>query len=192
MPAGVTQLSLVNRALAEIARGNPLASGSVSTNFDGSANGIAAATLYVGAVETLLRQEDWEFSRKVAALTLSGNAAPLGWAYEFLYPTDCMKIRQVVPATWPLNDPQSTRWDVGTSVVSAVQTTVIWTNAANAVLTYSSSAVVEAGWDSMFAETFVRFLGSMLAMPVAGRPDFSKELLGTAGRLGAAGENKDS
>lgn len=192
MPAGLTQLQVVNRALTEIARGNPLTSGNVASNFDGSAAGIAAATEYVGAVDLLLRQQDYEFSRKVAALVVSGNGAPLGWSQEYLYPTDCMKIRQVVPATWPVNDPQATRWDVGTSIVAAVQTTVIWTNAAGAVLTYTTSNVTEAGWDSAFTEQFVRYLGSILSMPVAGRPDFSEKMLGIAGRLGAANQDKDS
>lgn len=192
MPAGVTQLIVANRALVEIARAAPLTGGNVASNFDGSTNGIAAAIEYPGAVELLLRQQDFEFSRKVAALTLSGNVAPLGWTYEFLYPSDCMKIRQVVPATWLLNDPQSTRWDVGTSVVSAAQTTVIWTNAANAVLTYTTSNVTETNWDPAFTEEFVRYLGSILALPVAGRPDFAEKQLAIAGRLGGANSDKDS
>lgn len=192
MPAGLTALQVVNRALAEIARGNPLGSGTVSSNFDGSANGIAAATLYNGAVQTLLSQQDFEFARRVNPLVLSGNNAPLGWTYEYIYPSDCMTLRQVAPQAFSVNDPQATRWDVGTAVVAAAQTTVIWTNALAAGAVYTTFSVTEADFDSIFTEQLVRYLGSMLAMPVAGRPDFAKFQLETAGRLGAANKDRDS
>ena len=63
MDLTLTPLKVVNRALVEIAQGVPLASGTPATNFDGSPNGIYAATLYQGAVQMLLRQQDYEFAR---------------------------------------------------------------------------------------------------------------------------------
>jgi len=178
----LTQLQVVNRALTEISRGNPV------VNLTSTADGIYAATLYQGAVELLLRDQDSEFSRKVATLNLSGGTAPLGWTYEYTYPADCVRIRQVLPGTVDANDPQATRWDEGT--VGGVR--MIWTDALSAKLVYTTNAVTESEWDSMFAERMVRYLGSQLALPVAGRPDFSKEMLQIAGRIGSAAEGKDS
>lgn len=192
MPAGLTSLLVANRALVEIARGNPLASGTVATNFDGTASGIYAATLYTGFVQQLLRTQDFEFSRKDVALALSGNTAPLGSTYEYLYPADCLRLRQVHPATWDETDPQPVNWDVGTALVSAVQTTVIWTDQATAWGCYTTLNVTEADWDPTFTEQMVRYLGSALAMPVAGRPDVSREFLKIAGGVGQTNLDRDS
>lgn len=181
-----TELSLINRALTEIAARQPI------TDLTSSAAGIAAAQLYQPAVETLLRQQDWEFARSDEILTLSGNSAPSGWTHEYLYPTNCVRVRQVRPATWDPYDPQQILWNVGTTLVSAVHTRVIWTDQATAHLVFTSSAVTENEMDAIFQEQLVRYLGSMLVMPIGGRPDFSREMLGQAGAIGGAGRDRDS
>jgi hypothetical protein len=192
MPAGLTQLQVANRSLTEIARGNPLASGNVASNFDGTANGIYAATLYPGFVQQLLRTQDFEFSRADFALTLSGNVAPLGWAYEYLLPTVCMRVRQIHPAIPSEGPPLPVRWDVGSAVVSSVQTTVVWTNQVSAWICATTSNVTETDWDAIFTEQMVRLLGSGLALPTAGRPDFAREMLKIAGGVGQTGLDRDS
>lgn len=185
-----TPLSLVNRALTEIAARQPI-TGTLPT-FDNSAAGVAAGQLYQPAVETLLRQQDWEFSRATSSLTLIGAAVAYGWAWEYRYPTDCLKIRQIVPPVIDNNDPAPVVWNVGTRSIASVQTRVIWTSIVAGGIIYTSNATTEDEWDALFQEQFVRYLGSMLAMPVGGRPDFSRELLGQAGGLGGAGRDKDS
>lgn len=181
-----TRLEIVNRSLTEIAKGNPL------LNLTDTIAGRNADTLYDGAVLMLLRQQDWEFSRADVALAVTGNTPPAEFAFEYGYPSDCQRVRQVRPATWDPFDPQPVTWDVGTTLVTAVQTTVIWTNQADARLVYTTSAVTENDWDSVFAEQMVRYLGSQLALPVAGRPDFSREMLKIAGGIGNAGMDRDS
>jgi hypothetical protein len=270
-----TVLAVVNRALTEIAARQPI--GGAYPTFDGSAAGVAAAQLYVPAVQTLLRQQDWEFARAVEPLATVAGTPPLNWAFQYAYPADCLRVRQIVPATFDPNDPQPVTWDVGDLVVRGVisQTipvtngmnyepsdtgtilgttgtpatylvltvggggavlsysisfpgdgyvptfssatatggaqpgvgtgftieiiattfssqTVIWTNEASATIVLTTSDVTEAQWDSIFTEQMVRFLGSMLAMPIGGRPDFARELLGQAGGLGEAGRDRDS
>ena len=191
MPTGLTQLIVANRALTEVSRGNPLLSGDVSSDFDGSADGIYVATLYRGAVEMLLRNQDWEFARHEVALTPT-SPAPLLYPYAYLYPDDCLRIRQVLPQTWDQNDPVATRWDVGSTEIASVPTRVIATTVPNAQLIYTTNDVTEAEWDSIFAETVVRYLGSILALPVAGRPDYATAMLRIAGQMGSGGEAKDS
>ena len=184
-----TPTDIVNRALTEIAARQPL--GGTYPTFDGSAAGIAAAQLYEPAVEFLLRQQDWEFARMVVDLTESGTA-PLQWTYQYLYPDDCVRVRQVVPASWDIDDPYAVRWDVGTALIASVETRVLWTTEVNAGLVYTTDSVTEDEWDSMFTEQMVRYLGSMLVMPVGGRPDFSREFLNQAGGVGIAGKDRDS
>jgi hypothetical protein len=69
---------------------------------------------------------------------------------------------------------------------------VLWTTEVNAQLVYTTDNVTEDDWDSMFTEQMVRYLGSMLVMPVGGRPDFAREFLNQAGGVGIAGKDRDS
>ena len=188
MDPTLTQLKVANRALVEIAQGNPLTSGDVSTNFDGSQNGIYAAELYNGAARLLLRQMDWEFARTVVTLSASGRGPAPGWTYSYTYPTACERLRQVIPVITDPYDPQPIIWEVGNDGTGQV----IWTNVASAEATITTNAVTEGQWDDIFTEQMVRYLGSLLSMPVAGRPDFSKEMLNIAGNIGTAGMDRDS
>jgi len=189
MDPSLTPLQVVNRALVEIAQGVPLASGTPATNFDGSPNGIYASTLYQGAVQMLLRQQDYEFAREVVALVPSAGPAPLGWSGEYVYPLTAVRIRQIVPATpFDLTDPQPIRWDTGFNGTDEV----IWANIPNAVAVITTNTVTEGMWDDMFTEQMVRYLGSQLAIPVAGRPDFSEKMLDWSGKIGGAAMDRDS
>ena len=271
----VTQLNIINRALTEIAARQPVTG--IPPLYDGSAAILAALELYQPGVETLLRQSDWEFARTTISLLPTGLTPPLQWTNEYFYPSDCLRVRQVVPQTWNIFDPYAVRWDVGEDIIMGhipttgyliafngtdyavgdtgivnggatpakyivltigaggavtglslttggagfnigvqttstsgvqpgigaglivdvtatdnVQTKVIWTTEANATLVYTTADITENQWDALFTEQMVRYLGSMLAMPVGGRPDFSREMLGQAGGLGQAGRDRDS
>lgn len=107
---------VVNRALAQIA-GQYTVSGTLPT-FNGTPAGIAAGLLYNPCWQMLLRDQDTEFSRVTAAL-VAGGVATYPWSNAYLYPSDCLKIRSVVPATWPANDPQPVRWSEQDQVVTS-------------------------------------------------------------------------
>ena len=108
----------INLGLAKI--GYKLRLGSL---FDGSAAAKKALDVYVQTRDQLLRQNDWYFAERNATLTPVKTAPaggyfppttwstaypPIGWNYEALYPTDCLKIRAVkpVPLFQPNFDPQ--------------------------------------------------------------------------------------
>lgn len=86
---------------------------------DGTREAQIALRHYTQTVWALLRAQDHEFSRKVATLALSGNTAPLGWSFEYVYPADCLKVRSVPPAT-RANPVAPVRWDVGTNIRSGI------------------------------------------------------------------------
>lgn len=180
------EIDIINRSLTEIAARQPI-TGAPPT-YDNSPAALAAVQLYQPAVETLLRQQDFEFARVVAALTVAAGAPPLGWTYQYAYPEPCLRVRQIVPFVFDPNDPYPVTWDVG----FAAGERVIWTNEVSAQIVFTTNAITEDDWDSLFTEQMVRYLGSMLAMPVGGRPDFSREMLGQAGGLGEAGRDRDS
>ena len=115
----VVSSDIVNEALQLIGDDGPAVTG-VWPNFDGSTNGNIAMLTYGPAVDAAMRAHNYDFARTVVALALSGNAAPLGWAYEYLYPVSAIQLWQVTPP-FPLadpNDPLPTRWNVGAAIVA--------------------------------------------------------------------------
>lgn len=157
MPGGFTAENVVNTALRQI--GYPIAIGSI---YEGSPASKAALDVYAETVWALLRTQDQEFSRKVSALVATGNPAPLGWTSEYAYPPDCLRVRTLAPPGGTSNNPLPVRWDVGTNVISAIQTTVIWTNLSSGSLVYTTSAVTEFDWNAGFLETVVQGLATKL------------------------------
>lgn len=189
MTTGSTDLSICNRAIEECI-GRYTMTGT-APNFDNSTAAQACALLYQPAWQMLLREQDTEFSRLTATLA-PGGAATYPWSNAYLYPSDCLKIRSVVPATWDANDPQQVRWSEQSQIISSTATRIILTDVPSAVLVYTTSNLTPAVWDSNFEEAVVRFLASQLALGLAGRPDLSRTLLGQSGSILQAGEARDS
>jgi hypothetical protein len=186
---GTTLVAVVNTALQQIA-----AQTQITSLTDGSPAANAANTVYAPTVQLMLRELDPDFARFTAALVLSGAATPLPpWAYEYLYPADCLRLRQVQPpaASYDINDPQPIRANVGFDVISGTNTKVILTNQLAALATYTTSEVTEAQWDAVFADAVARRLANPLAMALAGRPDFAKEILDTSARVAQTAEMVD-
>jgi hypothetical protein len=152
-----TPEDVANVALRRIGYTTPIGS-----LYEGSPQARAVLDIYAETVWALLRASDQEFSRKVATLALTGNTAPPGWSYEYLQPADCLRVRSLLPVGWVVVNPQPVRWDVGTSVVSGSQTTVIWSNVQNADLVYTTGLVTEPDWNSLFTEEVVVKLAQSL------------------------------
>jgi hypothetical protein len=174
--AGDTSNSVANAALLYIGYDGGAVTG-FAPNFDSSTPGKALAGLYEPCVETVARQFGWDFGRAVVALTLTGNVAPVPWAYEYLYPSNGVELWQLQPPTVvDPNNPLPVNWSVGNNEVSSVQTKVVWTNLVNAVATYHNNPT-EATWDPGFREAVVRLLASELAGALAGKPDMLQTML---------------
>lgn len=193
MPTGLTSTIVVNAALEQIA-----AQTQITSLADGSAAAKAANVVYVPTVELMLRELDPDFARFTAPLTLSAAIAPVvPWAYEYLYPSDMLRLRQVRPpgsGTGSLsdpNDPVPIRANVAFDTISAVVTKVILTNQVNALAVYTSSQITEAAWDSVFADAVIRRLANPLAMAASGRPDFAEKILMQSAMMAQTAEMVD-
>lgn len=184
-----SQVSVVNTALEFIA-----AQTQITSISDGSPAASAASVIYNPIVQLLLRQLNPDFARTTKMLSLSGAGTPMPpWAYEYLYPSDCVWLRQVRPAvgSYNVNDPQPVRSAVAFDVISAVNTKVILANLISAQAVYTSSTPTEAQWDSSFAEAVSRRLANPLAMALSGRPDFAREILQEAEAMASEAETSD-
>ncbi len=170
-----TIVSICNRTLELIA-----AQTTITGLNDGTAAGNAFGVLYQPTVEVVLREVDPSFARRTAALSASGVAPPTPWALAYDYPVDCIRLRQVRPAlgNYDPNDPLPVRAAVGLIIdPSSVPHKLILTNQTVALAMYTSNLATEAMFDSAFAEAVSRRLGNAVAMALAGRPDFARELL---------------
>ena len=117
----VTSNDIANQAIALIGNNVPPILGQNPT-WDGSTAGQALAELYSPAVATAARQFGWDFARHAVSLTLSGNPAPAGWLFEYLYP-GTVEVWQLQPPTLAdANNPLPVNWNVENNLVSAVQT----------------------------------------------------------------------
>ena len=119
-----TPTTIVNQAIQLIGDDQPPVTG-VYPTFDSSLAGVAAAALYGPCVATVGQKFAFGFSRQYVSLTLSGNTAPMGWAYEYLYPTTAIEIRQLMPMTVAdLNNPLPQNWSLGNSSSTTTTTTI--------------------------------------------------------------------
>lgn len=186
---GFTSWTIANSALEQIAsqtRINSLTDGSPAAN--------AAQVVYAPTVQILLRELDPDFARFTAPLVLSDAVTPVPpWAFEYDYPCDCVRLRQVRPASgaYDINDPQPIRANVAFDMIARVPTKVILTNQINALAVYTSSTVSEAQWDSVFADAVVRRLANPLAMALSGRPDFAEKILQQSAMMAQTAEAVD-
>lgn len=182
------QLTVVNSALEHIASQVQITSLS-----DGTPAAQAALVVYTPTVQILLRELDPDFARFTAALTASGLPPVPPWAFEYAYPPDMVRLRQVRPAMadYDVNDPQPVRANVGVNIVSGFPIKVILTNQANALAVYTTSAIDETIWDSVFTDAVVRRLANPLAMALSGRPDFAKTILEQSAMMAQTAEMVD-
>jgi hypothetical protein len=195
----MTSIDIANRAIQLIGDNQPAITGSgnyPNPSFDDSAAGKACAALYVGVVDTVGRQFGWDFARSMVTLQPGNVGAGIPflsvWKYEYLYPTNGVQVRQLVPATIAdPNNPLPIRWAVATDLIASVPTKVILTNLAAGFAVYSGQ-VIESLWDAGFAEVVVRLLASELAMAIAGRPETGRSLLESMQGFEAPAEMRDS
>ena len=179
---------VVNIALEQIA-----AQTQITSLSDGSPAANAAEAVYAPTVQLLLRELDPDFSRKTAALALSGVVTPiLPWSYEYVYPADCLRMRQVRPPAngYDPNDPQPVRWNVAYEAAGSSRKVVL-ANQVNALGVYTTSSVTEAQWDAVFTDAVARRLANPLAMALSGRPDFAREILEESARVAQTAEMVD-
>lgn len=186
-----TETDIVNQALQLIGDNQPEVSGN-APDFDSSPGGIAAARLYVPAVQTVGRLFEWDMARNTVALTLSPNAAPFPWSIEYRYPTNGIEVWQIAPASLSdPNNPLPINWAVGNVLINNVQSKVIWTNQAGALAIYNNNPGPDV-WDAGFREAVVRLLASEFAVAVAGRPETAANLLESFNSFVAAAKTRES
>lgn len=166
---------VVNAALTRIG-----ATVRVANMMEGSHVANAAADIYGQTRDELLRQDDWAFAARNAALTLLKSAPiggyipptvwssaypPLPWIFEYAYPADCLKVRTVKPATFfvPNFDPQPHSFGLENDNSLVPPAKVILSNVADAIVVYTGRVTDPATWEADFTEAAIAAIARRLA-----------------------------
>lgn len=177
----MTSVALTNRALAQSGTRSQ-----ITSMTDGSQEALYANILFNPLRDFMIREgdPDWALFQTPAVAA----AVPSPWVYGYLYPSDAVRIRQLLPmVTTPL-DPQPVEWNVS----SWFGTRVIGTKTSIATIFYSSNALDDSEWDSVFTEAFVRLLSSSLIFALENRIEASKEKLTEALNFAGLANLRDS
>lgn len=165
-----TNVELANRALAEIGTRSKIVTLGDATQPES----LYAGILYTPFRDFLLRKDDYDFAMKQAVLTAAGTViAP--WTRTYAYPSDCLRIRSLLPFSYDALDPLPIEWNELN--VANVIFIVSKQDVGNALYTFAAN---ENQWDAMFQETFVRFLGAGLMFALRNGSTFSGEMINQA------------
>lgn len=183
----VTSTDIANRALKLSGNDGPPITGAAPL-FDNSTAGKVAASFYVGCVQTIGRQFQWDFARQTAALTKTANAAPYPWQFEYAYPLNCIEVWNLFPSQEDdPYDPLPVNFVIANDVVAGVQQRVVHTNLDNALAVFNNYPI-ESTWDALFTEAVVRLLASEFSTALLGKPDLAQSLLQSGSAFEQIGE----
>jgi hypothetical protein len=173
-----TEADIVNRSLELIDSQT-----TITSLTDGTPAANAAQIYFTPTVNLVLRELDPAFARRTSVLSLAvGALAPGPWVYEYVYPAECVRLRQVCPKLYDRTDPPQVLFQVAFDVVLGTPTKVILANTQFALAVYTTTAATLDQWDPAFAEAVARRLANPLALSLSGRPDLARELLEEAER----------
>lgn len=152
----------------------------VGTLFDGSEHAQDILDLYGQTRDEMLREFDYDFAQRSALLTLLKSAPaggyfppnlwnpaanpPIGWAFEYAYPGDAIKIRTVKPQ--PLfivnADPQPYDFTEANDELLVPPARTILTNVVGAVAVYTGRVTDPTNWDVAFTDALAARLAALL------------------------------
>ena len=154
---------LVNQALNQIGWTRP-----IGDMYEGSAVARIALSYYGQTRDELLAAREWPFAyREVVLAAVTGETALSPWLYEYTYPTDCLRVRQVRPGaltgTARSNDPQPVLFRVFNEQRTSPPRIAILTDQASAILVYQGQVIDPATWTPEFIRALVGSLAKKLA-----------------------------
>lgn len=170
---------VVNIALARIGYKQYIAN-----IFEGSPAADAALDVYAQTRDELLRDGEWGFAQSNIVLILL-KQAPVGgysppvawdptinppppWTYEYAYPSDCLKLRNVKSSPLFVRnyDPQPRGFAV--EYDATIPGKAIMTNVAAAIGVYTAQVTSPLLWEADFIEAVAAALGRRLAPVLMG------------------------
>lgn len=158
-----SKTGICNQALLHLKNSKTL------TNVD-TDNSIQANTLllfYDDALEEVLREFDWPFAKRIAALALVEEDPDDGveWAYSYRWPSGCLRARYIVSGTTAVG---TTTPKVAFEIGADDTGLLILTNEVDAVLAYTKSIDDVSVMSPRFRTAFSYLLAYKVAPTLCG------------------------
>ena len=139
--------------------------GRVGNLYDGSLAAKKALDIYAETRDEVLRTKDWPFAlRQVSGAATSPSTTVSGWAHTWVYPTDCLRIRSVAPATIvsPDYDPQPVLWGIFNDQTQTPPTKVITSQITPVTINYVGQITDMTTWEPLFVNALAQALSTKL------------------------------
>lgn len=147
--------------------------------YEGSEASKKALDIYAQTRDQLLRDGNWQFARRDAQLVLLKQAPaggyvttpwstaypPPPWRYEYTYPSDCLKVRNIKAQQIFANFlPRAVNFSVyNDSAYSPARKVILCDVGPTAIATYAAQVTNPASWEATFVEALAAELGKLLA-----------------------------
>lgn len=157
----------------------------VANLYDGSEAASKALDLYAQTRDDMLRDGEWDFCHREVAATLlksgpdnyfdtpwsAATMPPRPWRYEYAYPDDCLKVRQVKGQPGFVFDPSPTPklWSVLNDNGYSPPRRVIVANTPDAVIVYAGQVTDPTQWPSDFVDGLAAMLATRLKPSLIGQ-----------------------
>lgn len=175
-----TPVSISNLALGHLSAKNTIQSFN-----EQSVEARTAKLFYDVSRKSVLEAYDWGFARKQTALALHPDAPPPGWAYRYVYPADCIKVRSIItPEIMSMPDYYEQPWyDAADSTPYRIilsndgREKTIVTNMEDACVYYTFNQENENLFDENFVLAFSYHLANLMCMKLTGNLDIKDTVL---------------
>ncbi len=159
--------------------------------YEGSPAARVALEIYSLTRDALLEQGDWPSAMAEVLLVSNGQTPPSTWSYEYAYPTDCLRVRNVRPG--PLTgatvnyDPQPALYRPYFDIRTSPPARAIVCNLSSAILVYNAKVTNPASWDPGFTAALVAALAAKMAFMLPQTADTAKAAIALAGQAKVEG-----
>jgi hypothetical protein len=149
----------------------------------------------------LLRAAPWGFARRQVSLTQTGDllpdmTSPYPWRFKYAYPSDCLKLRYILPPMLPVNNtvapsvglPIAGPWGMNPPrrspfivindydpVLNPAGSKALVCNIFQAIAVYNGDITDPDQWDDLFEGALTAALAYHLCMPLSGNIGLMKE-----------------
>ena len=150
---------VINLALREIGYPRP-----ISDIYEGSRASRAALDIYSQTRDQVLRDHNWPFATRDAALVSNNQPPPQGWLAEYTYPSDAVRVRNLKPATIlsPNFDPVPLLWAEWNDNRLSPAAKVILCNVSPVVAVYVGRITDPSTWEPGFTAALIEWLTQKL------------------------------
>lgn len=183
-----SNIDICNRALDDIT-----ADGTITSFAETSKEAQVCSRWYDKRRKALLRSAPWGFARRQISLTLLGSLTDdtsiQPWAFKYLYPSNCVKVRYLLPPRLSAVDNAVLTGDYFASCAGSYRGSpfkvaneqagvgsrkVILSNLQNAVAVFIFDETTVDLFDPDFEEALVAVMAASICMPITGSMERTK------------------